>query len=113
MTAPIAGTRIVFTPLPAAHFGAGTIGALPGIVRGTGARAVALVTDQALAGTAVVAAATGALASEGFTTAVFAGVHPDPTTEDVAAGAAEVAALAASRAPVMLVAVGGGSVIDA
>jgi hypothetical protein len=34
----MAGTRIVVTPLPAAHFGAGSLGALPGIVRGTGAQ---------------------------------------------------------------------------
>jgi alcohol dehydrogenase len=113
MPAPIAGTRIVFSPLPAAHFGAGTIGALPGIVRGTGGQAVALVTDQALAGTPVVAAATAALASDGLTTAVFAGVHANPTTEDVAAGAAEVAALAVGGTAVTIVAVGGGSVIDA
>jgi alcohol dehydrogenase len=113
MPAPIAGTRIVFSPLPAAHFGAGTIGALPGIVRGTGGRAVALITDQALAGTPVVAAATATLASDGLTTAVFAGVHANPTTEDVAAGAAEVAALAVGGTAVRLVAVGGGSVIDA
>lgn len=113
MPAPIAGTRIVFSPLPAAHFGAGTITALPGIVRGTGGQAVALVTDQALAGTPVVAAATAALASDGLTTAVFTGVHANPTTEDVAAGAAEVAALAAGGTGVTLVAVGGGSVIDA
>jgi alcohol dehydrogenase len=113
MPAPIAGTRIVFSPLPAAHFGAGTIGALPGIVRGTGGQAVALVTDQALAGTPVVAAVTAALASDGLTTAVFAGVHANPTTEDVTAGAAEVAALAAGGTAVTLVAVGGGSVMDA
>jgi alcohol dehydrogenase len=113
MPAPIAGTRFVFSPLPTAYFGVGTIGALPGIVRGTGGKAVALVTDQALAGTPVVAAAAAALASDGLTTAVFAGVHANPTTEDVSAGAAEVAALAVGGAPVTVVAVGGGSVIDA
>jgi len=37
----LAGARIVYTPLLAAHFGAGTIGALPGIVRGTGGQAAA------------------------------------------------------------------------
>ena len=113
MPAPIAGTRIVFTPLPAAHFGAGTISALPGIVRGTGSTAVVLITDEALAGTPVVAAATAALAGGGLTTAVFAGVRANPTTEDVAAGAAEVTALTAGGTALMLVAVGGGSVIDA
>jgi alcohol dehydrogenase class IV len=113
MTAPLAGTQIVFSPLPAAHFGAGTIGALPGIVRATGARAVALITDGALAKAPAVAAATGALAADGLATGVFAGVHPNPTTEDVADGAAAVAALATGGAAVTLVAVGGGSVIDA
>ena len=113
MPAPIAGTRIVFTPLPAAHFGAGTISALPGIVRGTGSTAVVLITDETLAGTPVVAAATAALASGGLTTAVFAGVRANPTTEDVAAGAAEVTALTAGGTALTLVAVGGGSVIDA
>jgi alcohol dehydrogenase class IV len=94
MPLPLTGTRIVYTPLPAAHFGAGTIGALPGIVRGTGSQAVAVVTDVALAGTPVVAATMAALAADGLAAAVFAGVHPNPTTEDVAAGAAEVAGLA-------------------
>lgn len=113
MPLPLAGTRIVYTPLPAAHFGAGTIAALPGIVRGTGGQAVALVTDAALAGTQVVTAAMAALATGGLPAAVFAGVHPNPTTEDVAAGAGEVAALAAGGTAVTVVAVGGGSVIDA
>ena len=113
MPLPLTGTRIVYTPLPAAHFGAGTIGALPGIVRGTGSQGVALVTDAALAGTPVVAATMAALAADGLAAAVFAGVHPNPTTEDVAAGAAEVAALATGGTAVTVVAVGGGSVIDA
>jgi alcohol dehydrogenase class IV len=113
MTAPLAGTRIVFSPLPTVHFGAGAIGALPGIVRATGGRAVALITDAALAGTPVVAAAAAALAAGGLRSTVFAGVRPNPATEDIAAGAAEVAALAAGGTAVTLVAVGGGSVIDA
>jgi alcohol dehydrogenase len=112
MTLPLAGTRIVYSPLPAAHFGAGAVGALPGIVRGTGGRAVALVTDAALAGTPAVAAVRRAL--DGLDVAEFTGVHPNPTTEDVAAGAAVVAALAdATASRVTVVAVGGGSVIDA
>jgi len=113
MPQPLTGTRILFTPLPAAHFGAGTLAALPSVVRGTGGRAVALVTDAVLAQTPVVATATAALAAEGLTAAVFPGVRPNPTTDDVAAGAAAVAALAASGTAVTVVAVGGGSVIDA
>jgi alcohol dehydrogenase len=103
----------VYTPLPAAHFGAGTIGALPAIVRGTGGQAVAMVTDAALAGTPVASAAMAALAADGLDAVVFAGVHPNPTTEDIDAGAAAVAALPASGTTVTVVAVGGGSVIDA
>ena len=113
MSQPLTGTRIVYTPLPAAHFGAGTIGALPGIVRGTGGQAVALVTDAALAGTPVTDAAMAALAADGLDAVVFAGVHPNPTTEDIDAGAAAVAELPASGTTVTVVAVGGGSVIDA
>jgi alcohol dehydrogenase len=135
----LAGTRIVYTPLPAAHFGAGTIGALPEIVRSTGGQAAALVTDAALAGTPVVAAAMAALAADGLDAPVFTGVHPNPTTEDIAAGAEVVAALATGGAAkavvtesrglqategsggspprtssaVSVVAVGGGAVIDA
>ena len=125
MPSPLAGTQIVYTPLPTAHFGAGSIAALPGIVRGTGGTAVALVTDAALAGTPVVAAAAAVLADAGLPAAVFAGVHPNPTAEDIAAGADAVAVLGrdggdsgdggdgGARAAVTLVAVGGGSVIDA
>src|SRR5215467_1644107 len=113
MPQPLAGTRIVFTPLPAAHFGPGTLGALPGIVRGTGGQAAAVVTDAALAGTPVVAAVMAALAAGGLDAPVFTGVHPNPTTEDIAAGAEVVAALSTDGIPVTVVAVGGGSVIDA
>ena len=113
MPQPLAGTRIVYTPLPAAHFGAGTIGTLPTIVRSTGGQAAALITDAALAGTPVVAAAMAALAADGLDAPVFTGVHPNPTTGDIAAGAEVVAALATGGIPVTVVAVGGGSVIDA
>jgi alcohol dehydrogenase len=113
MPQPLAGTRIVYTPLPAAHFGAGTIGALPGIARGTGGQAAAVITDAALAGTPVLAAAMAALTAGGLDAPVFTGVHPNPTTEDIAAGAEVVAALATDGIPVTVVAVGGGSVIDA
>ena len=48
-----------------------------------------------------------------MTTGVFAGVRPNPSTDDVAAGADVVAELAAEAGPVAVVAVGGGSAIDA
>jgi alcohol dehydrogenase len=122
---PLAGARFVLTPMPAAHFGAGVIGELPGLVRGTGSSAAIIVTDPALAGTPVVARARDVLAAGAVTAPVFAGVRPNPSTDDVAAGADAVAGLAAEAGRlagagqmagagrVAVVAVGGGSAIDA
>jgi alcohol dehydrogenase len=103
----------VIASKPAAHFGAGAIRELPAIVRGTGANAAMIVTDAALAATPVIAAVTDALAEAGVPVHVFGGVHPNPTTDDIAAGADAIAEAAASIGRVALVAVGGGSPIDA
>ena len=108
----VAGTRMVLDPTPPAHFGAGAVDAIAGIVTGTGCQAAVIVTDEGLAGTAVVASVTGVLAASGIPVTVFSGVHANPTTGDVAAGAATVAAQAAGARPAV-VAVGGGSPIDA
>jgi alcohol dehydrogenase len=101
---------------PTAHFGVGAIGNLPQIVRRIGADAgVVLVTDAALATTSVVASVMAVLKDAGLAVLVFSGVHPNPTTDDLAAGAGAVAE--ASRYSVAprptLVAVGGGSAMDA
>jgi alcohol dehydrogenase len=121
----IAGSEIVIAPTPHAYFGAGTVGKLPGIVRGTGSDAAAVVTDAALAATPVIASVTGVLEAAGIPVTVFTGVHPNPTTGDLAAGADAVAAAQAGGpaqaggaaqsggSRVALVAVGGGSPIDA
>jgi alcohol dehydrogenase len=131
--------EFVITPKPTAHFGVGAIEKLPGIVRATGADTVVIVTDEALAAARV----TGILADGGIASRIFTGVHPTPTTDDLAAGAeavadaaagaalvAEAAAVAAtlkasapiagpsvpltpSAPQVTLVAVGGGAPIDA
>jgi alcohol dehydrogenase class IV len=88
---------------PATHFGVGTIEKLPAIVRATGADAVVVVTDAALAATPVVATVTAVLADVGLPARVFSGVHPNPTTDDLAAGATSVTeaarTLAATRGP--------------
>jgi alcohol dehydrogenase len=88
----------VIAPWPTAHFGEGAIEKLPGLVRAIGADHVVVVTDAALAVTPVVAQVTDVLATEGLVTHVFSGVRPDPTTDDVAAGAAAAAEAAASAA---------------
>jgi alcohol dehydrogenase len=109
-------SELIISPTPRAHFGAGAIAGLPGIVRGAGGDAVVVITDAALAATPVVAAVTGVLRADGMPVTVFDGVHPNPATGDLAAGADAVAAAAAAgggAARITLVAVGGGSPIDA
>jgi alcohol dehydrogenase len=118
MLSRLAGSEIVIAPTPTAHFGAGAVGQLPGIVRGLGGAAVVVVTDAALAATPVLASVVGVLEAAGLPVTVFSGVHPNPTTGDLAAGAQTAAAARAGaarpdEAGVVLVAVGGGSPIDA
>jgi alcohol dehydrogenase len=90
----------VIAPKPAAHFGVGSVEKLAGVVRATGADQVVVVTDAALAATPVVAQVTAVLTAAGLPVQVFSGVHPNPTTDDVAAGAAATAGAAASAAAV-------------
>jgi alcohol dehydrogenase class IV len=85
----------VIEPKPAMYFGAGAIDQLPGVVRATGAGQVVVVTDAALASTPVIATVRSVLAEAGLPVRVFSGVHPNPTTEDIAAGAEAVAQAAA------------------
>ncbi len=85
-------------PRPAAHFGVGAIGRLPGLVRATGAGQVVVVTDAALASTPVIATVMTVLADAGLPARLFAGVHPNPTTDDIAVGADTVAESAAAAA---------------
>jgi alcohol dehydrogenase len=109
----VAGTRIVLNPTPPAHFGAGAVDTVAGVVTGTGGQAAVVVTDQGLAATPVVASVVGVLTASGIPVTVFSGVHANPTTGDVAAGAEAVAALAAGGGRPAVVAVGGGSSVDA
>src|SRR5689334_20157643 len=113
MPRPITGTRIVLTPMPPAHFGAGAVDGVADAVRGTGSETAVIVTDQGLAGTAVVASVADVLTAAGLAVTVFSGVHPNPTTGNVTAGADAVAAVAAADGRPAVVAVGGGSPIDA
>ena len=113
MPPTVTGTRIVLTPMPPAHFGTGAIDDLAGIARDAGGDAAVIVTDQGLAATTVVAGVTGVLTAGGLPVTVFSEVHPNPTTGDVAAGADAVTALIAAGARPVIIAVGGGSPIDA
>jgi len=103
--------ELVIGTTPAAYFGAGSIARLPELIAGAGGRSALVVTDGALAATGVIGTVTDLLAADGVPAAVFTGVHPNPTTADLAAGAAAAAGLL-EEAPVV-VAVGGGSPVDA
>jgi alcohol dehydrogenase len=91
-------SAFVIEPKGAAHFGAGAIGRLPALVRATGAGHVVVVTDAALASTPVIATILAVLADAGLRARLFTGVHPNPTTDDIAAGAEAVAQAAAEAA---------------
>ena len=103
--------ELVIGTTPVAYFGAGSIARLPALIAASGGRSALVVTDGALAGTGVIAAVTDLLSAADIPATVFSGVQPNPTTMDLAAGAAATAGLA-DMAPVV-VAVGGGSPIDA
>ncbi len=113
MPSAVAAAKLAILPTPAAYFGAGAVGRLPAILSDTGRTAAVVVTDGGLAAGPAVASVTGLLAAAGVETALFSGVHPNPTTADVAAGADAVARMQAAAGSVALVAVGGGSPIDA
>jgi len=108
---PPTPSQLVIGNMPAAYFGTGMVARLAELVLAAGGRSALVVTDAALAATPVIATVTDVLAAAGLGCAVFSGVHPNPTTADVAAGAAAAAGLLGTE-PV-LVAVGGGSPIDA
>lgn len=78
------------------------------IVR-TGARKILIVTDKPLRDMGLVARATAELVDTGVDLACYDGVLPDPTYDQVAAGAA----LARSHGSDVVLAIGGGSSIDA
>jgi alcohol dehydrogenase len=85
-------------PKPATRFGVGAIGQLPAVVRATGASHVVVVTDAALASMPVIETVLTVLAEAGLPARVFSAVHPNPTTDDIAAGADTVAQVAAEAA---------------
>ena len=106
-----APSELAIGTTPAAHFGAGMVAKLPSIIGAAGGHAALVVTDASLAPTPVIGAVTGQLSAAGVAATVFSGVHPNPTTADIAAGAAAAAGMQAARP--LVVAVGGGSSIDA
>lgn len=93
-------TRIVFGP--------GKIGALGELASELGARRALVVSDPGVIAAGHAARGIAALEQAGIETHLFEGVHENPTTEDVAAGAK----LARRYDPEVLVGLGGGSSMD-
>ena len=101
-------------PFPPATFAVGAISGLADKVRGLGATRAAIVTDRGLVATALPADVASRLDAAGLHVEVFGEVHPNPTTDDVDAGAAVVRALGGGgrRADTAVVSLGGGSALD-
>ncbi len=112
MADALSGLNLAIGAIPPAHFGEGSLAKLGPVVSATGGAAAVIVTDAGMLATPVIDAVQAELDTAGIPFIAFSGVHANPTTDDLAAGADVVAGLAlASRA--VLVAVGGGSSIDA
>ena len=96
-------------PRPEMVFGAGTVAALPDLVRGLGGAGAFVVTDRGLVDAGVADRVLGALRAAGMPVSCFDGVSPNPSPADVEAGARELRRAGAA----VVVAVGGGSPLDA
>jgi alcohol dehydrogenase len=105
----LAETELTLDPKPIAYFGRGAVARVGEIARDAGASRVLIVTDPFLASSPVVAAVLASVEAAGITVAVFDQVTPNPTTTCVNDGSD----LAASTGADALVAVGGGSSMDA
>ncbi|WP_241985243.1 iron-containing alcohol dehydrogenase family protein [Cryobacterium sp. TMS1-20-1] len=106
---PLSDISLVLDPKPIAHFGRGTVTEVGRITAASGVTHALVVTDPFLATSPVVAAVREALESAGLTVTVYGGVTPNPTTTCVDEGSD----LAASAGADGIVAVGGGSSMDA
>ncbi|WP_051973486.1 iron-containing alcohol dehydrogenase family protein [Cryobacterium sp. MLB-32] len=106
---PLSDMSLVLDPKPVAHFGRGTVTEVGVITAQSGVTHALIVTDPFLAASPVVAAVRAALEGAGLAVTVYGGVTPNPTTTCVDEGSD----LAASVGADGIVAVGGGSSMDA
>src|SRR5919201_1457343 len=98
MADSLSGLHLTMGAMPAAHFGADSLTKLGPVAAATGGAAAVIVTDAGMLETPVIAAVQAELDAAGITFIVLGGVHANPTTDDLAAGADVVAGLAlASR----------------
>ncbi|MDF2969418.1 MAG: methanol dehydrogenase [Nocardioidaceae bacterium] len=94
------------------EFGVGAISRLPGCVEDLGGRTVFLVTDVGMRATGIVDRVAGLIEAAGLSVTVYDAVTPNPSTATLDAAAPAVRA-AARSGDCVVVALGGGSVLDA
>lgn len=106
---PLSDLQLTLDPKPVAYFGRGRVTEVGRITAATGATSALIVTDPFLAASPVVAAVRDSLERAGLAVTVYGAVTPNPTTTCVDEGSD----LAASVGAEAIVAVGGGSSMDA
>lgn len=106
---PLAEVELTLDPKPVAHFGRGRVSEVGALVAATGAQTALVVTDPFLAASPIVAGVRESLEAAGILVTVYGGVTPNPTTTCVDEGSDAAAAAGAGA----IVAVGGGSSMDA
>ena len=106
---PLFELQLTLDPKPVAYFGRGRVHEVGRITAAIGATSALIVTDPFLAASPVVAAVRASLERAGLGVTVYGGVTPNPTTTCVDEGSD----LAASVGAEAVVAVGGGSSMDA
>lgn len=104
-----AGTALRIEPHAHIDFGASVVEHLPDAVDRVGHRRAFVVTDQGMRATGILGKVLAILDRAGIGTACYEGVEPNPTTRTVDEGAAEARRFGAAA----VVAVGGGSALDA
>jgi alcohol dehydrogenase class IV len=98
-------------PRPETLFGDGVVTEIPGLLRRLGADAAFVVTDRGLVEAGVAGVVVEQLEAAGLRHAIHDAVTANPSAADVLAGSAALRAF--GRGAVVVVAVGGGSAIDA
>ena len=109
MTEPLASTALSLGSHARIEFGVGAIARLAGCVDELGARRVLLVTDAGLRAAGVVARVVALLEAAGLEVTVHDAIAPNPTTATLDDAAGVVRGLGGC----VVVALGGGSVLDA
>lgn len=105
----LSSLECLIQPVSRAQFAVGAIAKLPKYLKAAGCKSAVIVTDEGLVKAGVIARVQEALEAKEVAYQLFSGVSPNPTTDDVFAGA-EVLREAPDAA---VVAVGGGSAMDA